>query len=426
MKQSRITAAAMIAAVLGAGYLAFQSPARAKGGDVVHPSGILVVAAASPSFLPAETPPELAQAWSDAYDLALANPDDFGYPQVTTAGKAPQVELRVVTNRGAALAAQRSLGAVARAPFSFAQLEAIKDKAIGADEAGLPSASAIWAALPNPATNRVRLLVDEAYDDLLYALAEEYDPRAIEVQVQPRVVMRPMVGRQDDNNPYYGGSKRSTTDKSNGTRLTCSDAFGWGWSGTYALLTAGHCARNGAWVYEPDGPFMGDVHDWVEENWSNGGTHGFNGSTTMRGDLALVRLTSGKYSSPYIYRGGSTSSSGQRVNGRTGWSGIGNGFCVGGQRSGEICGFRVIWTGINFDYFNDGIIRNAVWGRRVGTACPNAGDSGGPVYEVRGDGTLWAKGVFSGSTGDVNPLVCDLLYTDINHAYFGLPGDVLH
>ena len=424
MKRSPITAAVVTAAVLAAGYLSSQGPARAKGSHFVHPSGILVLAASPASFLPDEPSPAVAAAWSDAYDLAIKNPDDFGYPQVLTAAGTATVELRAVTAKGAALGV--ALGkAVSRSPFSFARLEAIKEEAIGADEAALPSASAIWATLPNPAANRVRIVVDQLYNDLLYALAEKYDPRAIEVQVQPRVPMDPRVGRQDDNSPYFGGSKRNTTDKSNGTRLTCSDAFAWGWSGVYAMLTAGHCARNGAWVYEPDGPYMGEVRDWAEENWSNGGTHGFGGSTTMRGDLALIRITSGKSSGAYIYRGGSTSSSAQRVVGRTGWSGIGNGFCVGGQRSGEICGFRVIWTGINFDYFNDGIIRNAVWGRRVGTACPNAGDSGGPVYEVRGDGTLHAKGVFSGSTGDLNPLVCDVLFTDINHAYFGLPGDIL-
>jgi hypothetical protein len=418
MKRSRITVALALGAVLAVAILA-SGPVRAKG-DYVHPSGILVVAPPSAKLWPDEPPAAVAAAWSRAYDLALENPHDFGYPAVVAGG----VELRATTGKGRALAQQAVLGA-RNADFSFARLEALKDAAIGADEAVLPSASAVWATLPNPAANRVRIVVDELYDDLLYGLAEKYDPRMIEVQVQPRVPMGTMVGRQDDNSPYFGGSKRSTTDKSNGSRATCSDAFAWGWSGTYAMLTAGHCARNGAWVYEPDGPYMGEVRDWVEENWSNGGTHGFSGSTTMRGDLALIRITAGKSSGAYVYRGGSTSASSQRVIGRTGWTGIGNGFCVGGQRSGEICGFRVIWTGVNFDYFNDGIVRNAVWGRRYGTACPNAGDSGGSVYEIRGDGTLHAKGVFSGSTGDLLVVQCDVLFTDINHAYYGLPGDIL-
>jgi hypothetical protein len=48
----------------------------------------------------------------------------------------------------------------------------------------------------------------------------------------------------------------------------------------------------------------------------------------------------------------------------------GSGWHHGGQRTGEQCGFRVDAVGVNFDYLNDGIIRNAVMGIRLGTACP--------------------------------------------------------
>jgi hypothetical protein len=67
-----------------------------------------------------------------------------------------------------------------------------------------------------------------------------------------------------------------------------------------------------------------------------------------------------------------------------------------------------------------------VWARHVvdasalGNTCPTHGDSGGPVYRKRSDGTVYAVGIYSGSS----PIVigCDAFFTDIWDAYYGLPG----
>jgi hypothetical protein len=396
--------------------------AAAAGDNGTHGSGITVETAPAEPAIPPATSSTLARAWSDAYDLAINHPNDFGYPHITRSGT-PAVVVRATTPVGLSLAgralarpaAESGPQVLAGVPRSFAELEAIKDEAIDLDPAEVPGADTIWMTMPDLANNRVLIVVDRLRDELLYALAARYGTEAIAVRVQPRLIGVTTIGRRADNTPFYGGSQIRVPDNGN-----CSDAFSWRSGSTYQMLTAGHCVPNGGFVATPYPQNVGTVAEGSRENWSSGGTTLFPGDSVYRGDLALIQLDPDRYSTGRIYRGGPTSTSSSAVVARTGWSSIGSGFCYGGYVTGEVCGFRVDAVGVNFDYWNDGVIRNAVKGVRIGTSCPGDGDSGGSIFEVNNG--VRAKGVLSGAA--YLPPWCHLFFTDINLAYYYYPGDI--
>lgn len=391
-----------------------------------HASGITVLT--EPRKAPV-TPQSLSiAAWSEAVDLAMANPDDFGYPWIAGAGAEQRVVVQPVSERGKALAAASALraGPLAAArelrpvTRSFAELERIKDETIGQPDEVLPGGSHVWMTAPDRANNRVVITVDVLDDRLMEALAARYGTEALVVRVAPRLDAR-TTSRNSDTSPYWGGASIRTPS-------TCTDAFAWSISSTtHGMLTAGHCARNGASVYAPNGTYMGGITSGSRENWSDGGTVFLPGSSTYRGDIALIQITSGRSSSGRIYTGGTTSTSSVAVSGfgPNYWVAEGQGFCYGGQTTGEHCGHEVWEVGFNFDYLNDGVLRNGIWGLRFwagsGT-CPQGGDSGGSVYALSG-GKAQALGIISGSFHI--PLVeCDVFFTDIRHAWLAFPGTI--
>lgn len=109
---------------------------------------------------------------------------------------------------------------------------------------------------------------------------------------------------------------------------------------------------------------------------------------------------------------------------------LGDQYCVGGKVTGELCGWKVNKVRYNQRYGNSKSkqwVRNINRGKKKGI-CTAKGDSGGPVYTVRGDGGIAAKGVHSGLGGGgsdnyggtLDP--CYEYFTDIWEAYRGLPG----
>lgn len=130
-----------------------------------------------------------AGAWSQAWRLAERYPDDLGYPWIdTTTG---ELVVRATTDSGDAVAQGwiRS-GAVPmrvdRAIRSLAQLERIKDEAIGPGVADLPDGDAIYMSAPDFDHNRVVLTVDRLSPSLLRALAGRYGTQAIAIHLDRR------------------------------------------------------------------------------------------------------------------------------------------------------------------------------------------------------------------------------------------------
>lgn len=77
----------------------------------------------------------------------------------------------------------------------------------------------------------------------------------------------------------------------------------------------------------------------------------------------------------------------------------GDKYCVGGHVTGEKCNYTVYATGYTFEHSDGEIARNVVRSYYRGDGgCTQGGDSGGPVYTVRSDGEVAAKGIHHGSS----------------------------
>ncbi len=163
----------------------------------------------------------------------------------------------------------------------------------------------------------------------------------------------------------------------------------------------------------------------AEENWSDSnGTQYYTGQSVYRGDVALIRYDS--YSSAgYAYTGAAHTSTNSKVAGMfSRWAQYRDPICDNGVVTGEWCG-TVRNVGVDIWYLVNGF---NVWARHVdvamagGPTCPTHGDSGSPLYHRRSDGRIDAMGILSGSlpTG----IECDIYFTDIRDAYYGLPGTI--
>lgn len=95
--------------------------------------------------------------------------------------------------------------------------------------------------------------------------------------------------------------------------------------------------------------------------------------------------------------------------------------------TGEQCGWSVSRVRFDIKY------STGEWGRNVNSGgkqgqCLIGGDSGGPIYTVRSDGGIAAKGIISAGSGGgsdnwggaFDP--CYGIFTDIWEAYYGFPG----
>ena len=168
---------------------------------------------------------------------------------------------------------------------------------------------------------------------------------------------------------------------------------------------------------------MGTVSVGSRENWVRGtGTEYLAGQNVYRGDLALISMSSGASSTYRMYTGGTSSNSSALV--KEMWSRspvAGDQFCTGGAYGGEVCGWKVDQVNVTVKYSTGETLRNGTRGSRsrIGGGVVQ-GDSGGPVYTVRTDGGIAAKGIISGAGSDV--LSNLMWFTDIWQAYWGLPG----
>ena len=166
--------------------------------------------------------------------------------------------------------------------------------------------------------------------------------------------------------------------------------------------------------------YIGSVTAESEESWNPG-----TGTVYMTGQfVALIRASSSVQG--YIYTSCCNGAPVKEMWSRRPQSG--DQYCTGGAVSGQVCGWTVDWVAGNYYYTDSGeTARNVTHGTKR-QQCQLHGDSGGPVYTVRSDGGISAKGIISGewihdSYVDWYELYsCENVFTDIWDAYWGLPG----
>jgi hypothetical protein len=406
--------------------MASPSQATAAGAvDTVDPSGISLVGSDAIQFK-AQNETQ-AKAFDAALNLAYDHRDNMGYPWFDF--HTNTLELRPTDDAGrtaadAAVATLRSAGWTTRissATASVAQLDQIADDVTRLTADGVPNADRIWMTEPDQMNNRVIVTVSELNSDLMAALASRFGTKLIAVRVRAGgpAALTACSGRDCDAPSFWGGAFWSAPN------WNCTTGFAWNvGGGVDGMLTAAHCISSGGSASYPSYPNAGSVRSASEENWSDAdGTRYYTGQSVYRGDVALIRYSSAYSSSSYIYSGAPHTSTHSGVYGMASrWSQVGDAACANGVTTGEWCGM-VTGTGVNIWYLVNGF---NVWARHVvdasalGNTCPTHGDSGGPVYRKRSDGTVYAVGIYSGSS----PIVigCDAFFTDIWDAYYGLPG----
>ncbi|MGI5242995.1 trypsin-like peptidase domain-containing protein [Dactylosporangium sp. CA-139066] len=325
---------------------------------------------------------------------------------------------------------QRSAGARQRqrtVKASRATFDRLRADITTLTSAKLPGQEHITAVTPDGANNRLILDVDRLDDGLLDGLAARYGTELIAVRYEQPTDRGRLQARENDTSGglgFYGGANLQGTNTGSG----CTSGFSWYSGTTNYMLTAGHCFHSGGGAWTP-AENMGFVTPGSRENWLSGtGTQFFTGQSTYYGDLALVELSNGRHSAGKIYSGGQNSTSSRTV--AEMWSrspARGDQFCSGGRLSGEQCGWVVQQTGFDYRLSTGEWVRTTTAAYKYSGTCSIPGDSGGPVYTIRGDGAVAAKGIWSWGGGGVNGsgtslIPCSGGFTDIWFAYYGLPG----
>lgn len=266
--------------------------------------------------------------------------------------------------------------------------------------------------------NAVVVVVNAASDVPLSVRDNQNVQVIVEVDRNLKESLPASTGRMSDDSPYYGGAR--TVDPGGSG---CSSGIPWRSGSTSMMLTAGHCTPNGGTTKSGSGATMGYVSSGSRENGAAGfGTAWLSGDNQYRGDLALISISSPQTVSARIYRGGissTTSSVIARMWHRS--PQVGDQFCTGGTRSGELCGWTVRATNVTHEYSSGEILRSGFRATRAG-ACIISGDSGGPAFTVQTDGKLAAKGIISGSNSSSTS--CTAWFTDVWHAKYMWPGNV--
>jgi hypothetical protein len=385
-------------------------PASAQPNEALDASGISI--AGPGPYLPNAPTTQLKRALNDAWLIARDNPDDFGYPWLDAQGVVVQ---RVTTAKGRGLADKLRIGVPHRtehASRSYSELEAIKDEVVELRKAGVPGADQIWMTMPDELNNRIIVWVDHLHNGLMGELARTYGTHAIAVRIEKSP--NPRAARYTDAHPYTGGA---AYDPSNSGRCTYAFSF------THGFVTAGHCETKGGVAKTWSGTQLGTIGDDI--NWVNGvGTVPFPGGSADQGDIAFITTPSSTQLRPRIYNG-SSSSSAATTNVESmafSESSLDDKICMSGSTTGESCGWKVYGRNANVDYGDDGIVHGVTATTQSRIDKPYYGDSGGPVYVYNPDGSVVAKGVFSGFGH--YPLSSWMFFTEIVKAWTRFPGSV--
>ncbi|MGP3919276.1 trypsin-like serine protease [Nonomuraea sp. 10N515B] len=302
--------------------------------------------------------------------------------------------------------------------YTYAELTAVQEEILTLDVPGAPT---MHTAYVDAARNRVVVTVASVDDALRQALTDRYGAEKVAIEVNAEEVAPAQTARHNDTSPFFGGARTTTS--------SCTTGFAWKHEGVPYLVTAGHCVSLHQNYYMPVPHYA--VGKVTSDNWDTiRGTVKFPSQSYYAGDLGLVRLAGGNNAAPYVYTANATSNTRREVAGP--WSRAprrGDKYCTGGATTGELCGWTVSQTGVTVKYSSGGVARNMVKGSKTGR-CTAAGDSGGPIYTVRSDGKIVAKGINSGGGGGgsnnyggtFDP--CRDYFTDIRLAEKAMPGIV--
>lgn len=216
-------------------------------------------------------------------------------------------------------------------------------------------------------------------------------------------------GRQNDSNPWYGGSLMEDPGFNPPGDLSpynfCSNAFAVKTSGGYGrLLGARHCdsAGNLAWKNGQHSPLTNGGDDVDIKNTDDtmlidpiGGTGGY-----VHGGPWNATSSHSRYHLP-------VASAGSAVQNQS--------VCTSGANSGEHCGLIV--NSASIVTWTCGSAYCHGWTARHPTssiASSVGGDSGGPVYQSRSDGKVNARGIIYGGTIDAS---CGVVRFSVNNCY---------
>lgn len=398
---TRRFAAAIVVIAVTFGFANIDPPSNAAAIGVVLPR-------------PAEASPanRVDELIGELDSLAEGMRSDFGFVWFDAA--AGQVVVDVAT-----VNAERAAGALVRREQGLVRTRVVRSSRQALVETAnrlIEQAGVVEAYVDNEA-NAVVAVVENANVTLDTAMARG----GVEVRQRfdPSVERgRPALGRMSDNSPYYGGARTVNPDGSG-----CSSGLPWKIGTTSLMLTAGHCVPNGGTTKSASGAIMGSTAGGTRENWAPGfGTAWIPGDNQYRGDLALIAISGSQTVAGRLYRGGISSTTSSAIAGR--WyrsPQVGDQFCSGGTRSGELCGWVVQATNVVHEYSTGEVLRSGFEATRAGS-CIIAGDSGGPAFTVQSDGRLAAKGIISGSNSSSSS--CRAWFTDVWHAVYLWSGNV--
>lgn len=325
---------------------------------------------------------------------------------------------------------------------SQAELDSVADEVLLLSENEFPGASALTTAEVDAETNKVVVGIPAADDDLADLLGRRYGNDIVTVRVDPSVKqLQETATRWSDTNPFKGGAGYESHwpdgDMANKFKK-CTTGFAWTYNGNPYMVSAGHCTYADGYMdtWDNSGTDNSVTIGFVDvDNWANGkGSTKLRGQSYYSGDLSLIKLMKDKgYNvSARIYKKDSIL---RRVENRwTTRSKKGEQLCTGGARSSEVCGWKVTATAQRVKYNNDGVGQNLTVAKKNSGSCVIAGDSGGPVYTVKSSGSVYAKGIISGSEcdsvsndgecSDAWDGQCTVVFTDIALAEKALPGGV--
>jgi V8-like Glu-specific endopeptidase len=191
------------------------------------------------------------------------------------------------------------------------------------------------------------------------------------VSTEPR--MRP-VSRDNDTSPWSGGAQIINTSIGAG----CTAGFGVDTPSGPAILTAGHCGNPGNRFNDGRGEFIGAAGG-VDKNF----------------DVMVIPTNA---ISDKIYVGGNNSTE-QRTVTDAGAPFVGEKLCQSGRTSANAVGSPICNMQVLFEHTDS----QRLWEARQldGQTAARPGDSGGPVYFDRGDGTVIARGTSTRVAGSL-------------------------
>ena len=150
----------------------------------------------------APMPVALQDTWASALTLAMAHPEDFGYPWADAASG--QVDVRIATSVAEVFIADWTAGratqgsgektlaipaprvAIRRTRPARNVAELVRIQNAVTPPRGMPDAELVYMAGPDQRRNATIIGIDHRSDALLRALAERYGTEAIVIRVAPR------------------------------------------------------------------------------------------------------------------------------------------------------------------------------------------------------------------------------------------------